>query len=563
MYKKWEKYNVDEDLVKNISEKFNISELLATILVNREIVEDEDIEIFLNPTRKNFHDPYLMPDMKIAVDRIMKAIENKEKVIIYGDYDVDGITSITVLKKFLSSVGLECGYHIPNRLNEGYGLNKEKILEISKEGYNLIITVDCGISGIEEVEYANSLGIETIITDHHEPIDILPKAIAIVDCKRKDNTYPFKNLAGVGVVFKLIQAIGIRIGLDEKEYLKYLDIVCIGTISDIVPLVDENRVIAKLGLKLVEVTKNPGLKALLKSSGYKEVNSNTVSFGIAPRINACGRMGFEEDALKLFLTENIAKAEEITMILNKYNKERQEIEKRIYEEAINKIKTGNLQNNSAIVVGSENWHHGVIGIVASKITDMFFKPSILICFEDDEGNGSGRSIPGFDLHEALCKSSEYLIKYGGHVMAVGLSLKKSNFAKFAEEFERIAKEAQTDEIVSVVKIDKELTQKDLRIETIQELKLLEPFGEGNKMPTFIYKNLKIDSIRALTEGKHLKLTLKYDNIVINAIGFNMGNLADEYLIGDKVDVLGALEINTYNGNSSIQLNLKDIRKSYE
>ena len=274
-------------------------------------------------------------------------------------------------------------------------------------------------------------------------------------------------------------------------------------------------------------------------------------------------MGFEEDALKLFLTENIAKAEEITMILNKYNKERQEIEKRIYEEAINKIKTGNLQNNSAIVVGSENWHHGVIGIVASKITDMFFKPSILICFEDDEGNGSGRSIPGFDLHEALCKSSEYLIKYGGHEMAVGLSLKKSNFAKFAEEFERIAKEAQTDEIVSVVKIDKELTQKDLRIETIQELKLLEPFGEGNKMPTFIYKNLKIDSIRALTEGKHLKLTLKYDNIVINAIGFNMGNLADEYLIGDKVDVLGALEINTYNGNSSIQLNLKDIRKSYE
>ena len=396
MNKKWEFYGVDEETIKDISSKNNISELLATVLANRGITESKKIEKFLNPTRNDFYDPYMMPDMEIAIERIIKAVENKEKVIIYGDYDVDGITSITVLKKFLSEIGLEVGYYIPNRLDEGYGLNLEAVKKIAEEKYTLIITVDCGISGIDEIDYANSLGIETIVTDHHEPLDVLPKALAVVDAKRKDNKYPFKSLAGVGVVFKLIQALGKRLNLEEKSYLKYLDIVCIGTISDIVPLVDENRVIAKLGLKLVQVTKNYGLKALLESSGYKEINSNTVSFGIAPRINACGRMGFEKEALKLFLTENMAEAKEITDRLNKYNKERQDIEKRIFNEAIEIIEKEKDEEKKAIVIGSENWHHGVIGIVSSKITDMYFKPSILISFEGDEGKGSGRSIAGFD-----------------------------------------------------------------------------------------------------------------------------------------------------------------------
>lgn len=257
--------------------KHGVSELLATVLVNREITDDEEIKVFLNPTRSDFHDPYLMPDMQKAVNRIIKAIENDEKVMIYGDYDVDGITSITVLKKYLKERGLLAGHRIPNRLKEGYGLNETAIREIANQGYKLIITVDCGISGNNEIDLAYSLGMEVVVTDHHEPLEILPNALAIIDCKRKDNKYPFKSLAGVGVVFKLIQAINIKLGLDEKEYLKYLDIVSIGTISDIVPLVDENRVIAKLGLKLAEVTKIPGLKSLLISAGYKEVNSNTVS----------------------------------------------------------------------------------------------------------------------------------------------------------------------------------------------------------------------------------------------------------------------------------------------
>lgn len=266
MNRKWEFYQQDEELVPKIAKEHNISELLAAILVNRNIVDKKEIDVFLNPTRNDFHNPLLMPDMEKAVSRILKAIENKEKVIIYGDYDVDGITSITVLKKFLKERGLEVGYYIPNRLDEGYGLNKEAIEKIAKEGYTLIITVDCGISGIEEIAYAYEKNMEVIVTDHHEPLDTLPKAIAVVDCKRRDNKYPFKNLAGCGVVFKLIQAISQKLKIEEKEYLKYLDIVCVGTISDIVPLVDENRVIAKLGLKLVERTKNPGLKALLLAS---------------------------------------------------------------------------------------------------------------------------------------------------------------------------------------------------------------------------------------------------------------------------------------------------------
>ena len=562
MNRKWEFYNQDENLVQKIAKEHNISELLSAILVNRNITDKKDIDVFLNPTRKDFHNPYLMPDMEQAVDRILMAIDKKEKVIIYGDYDVDGITSITVIKKFLNERGLDVGYYIPNRLDEGYGLNKEAVEKIANEGYTLIITVDCGISGIEEIKYAYEKGMEVIVTDHHEPLEELPKCVAVIDCKRKDNKYPFKNLAGCGVVFKLIQAISQKLNLDEKEYLKYLDIVCVGTISDIVPLVDENRVIAKLGLKLVEQTRNPGLKALLVASGYKEVNSNTVSFGIAPRINACGRMGKEEEALKLFLTENIVEAGNITDKLNKYNRERQEIEKRIFEEALSKIEKQHLDQNNVIVVGSENWHHGVIGIVASKITELYFKPSILICFEGNEGKGSGRSIPGFDLHEALCESSEYLEKYGGHEMAVGLSLKKENFQKFADKFEEIAKKAHTEEIESVINIDEEITLKDVNIETVESLKALEPFGEANKLPVFIYKNLKIDSIRALSEGKHLKLTLKDGNTIINGIGFNMGRYAEEFRISDKIDVLGVLEINSFNGRDTIQINMRDIRKSY-
>ena len=560
MNKKWQIYETNEDEINKISQKYNLNRLLSSIIVNRNIKE-EDIDVFLNPTRNNFYNPFLMPDMEIAVDRIIKAINNKEKMIIYGDYDVDGITSITVLKSFLEDRGIYVDSYIPNRLEEGYGLNKPAIDEIIKKEYNLMITVDCGISGIEEIEYANSLGLETIVTDHHEVGDELPNAIAVVDAKRKDNQYPCRDLAGVGVVFKLIQAIGIKLRLEEKEYLKYLDIVCVGTISDIVPLVDENRVITKLGLMLVAQTKNTGLRSLLISSGYKNIDSTTISFGIAPRINACGRMGHADEALKLFLSKDIYEVNELTKRLNDYNKIRQDKEKSIYEDAVNQIEKNKLYENCAIVVAGEDWHHGVIGIVSSKITDLYFKPSILLCYEDEVAKGSGRSIPGFDLHDALMKCQNSIERFGGHAMAIGITIKRDKFEEFKKEFEEVARKAKIDEIIPIINIDAKINLSEINKEMVASLKKLEPFGEGNKMPIFAFKNLKIDSIRALSEGKHIKLTLKEGNSIINAIGFNLGHLVDEYRIGDKIDVVGTLEINSFNGVDSLQINLKDVMKS--
>ena len=562
MNKKWQICEVDKEKVEKLKSKYGISELLATILVNKNITTQKEIEEFLNPTRNDFFDPFLINDMDIAVERIRKAIETQEKVIIYGDYDVDGITSITVLKSFLKDVGLDVDYYIPNRLEEGYGLNKNAIDEIAKNKYTLMITVDCGISAIEEVNYANSLGIEVIVTDHHEPGEELPKALAVIDNKRKDSKYPFRELAGVGVAFKVSQALAQSMNVKEEEYLKYLDIVCVGTISDIVPLISENRVITKLGIKLLKQTRNTGLKAIINSSGYSQINSTTISFGVAPRINACGRMGKAEQALKLLLSKDIYEVNKLTQELNNYNRERQEIEKEIFESVLNKIEQNELDKNRTIVVGGEGWHHGVIGIVSSKITEKYFKPSILLSFEEDgTGKGSGRSIPGFDLHEALMKCENCLEKFGGHSMAVGLTLKKDKFEQFYEEFEKVAKENKTENIVPIINVDAKIELNEIDKTVVEDLKQLEPFGEANKMPVFALKNIRIDSIRALSEGKHLKLTLRDNNQIINAIGFNIGELANEYKIGDKVDLAGVLEINTFNGIDNLQINIKDIMKS--
>ena len=562
MIKKWEFYNSDEKLVDEICERYNLNKVIGKIIVNRHVVNDEDVRIFITPTRDDFHNPFLFKGMDIAVERIIKAIKNKEKILIYGDYDVDGITSTTVLKKYLMDRGISVDTYIPNRLHEGYGLNKNAINTIKERNIDLIITVDCGISAIEEVDYAVRLGMDIIVTDHHEVGEKLPNALAVIDAKRKDNTYPFRALAGVGVVFKLIQALSIKLEIKPEEYLKYLDLVCVGTISDIVPLEGENRTIAKLGLMLIKVTRNLGLRELIKSSGYKEIDSNTISFGVAPRINACGRMGHEEEALKLFLAEDLESATKITKELNEYNTLRQSTEKAIYEDAVQQIEKNHLDENNSIVLGGKGWHHGVIGIVSSKVTDKYYKPSILLSFEDNIAKGSGRSVPGFDLYEGLAKCEDLLEKYGGHSMAVGLTLKKENLENFKERFEQIAKEKNIKELVPIIYIDDELKLKDINMDLVKSISILEPFGEANKVPLFLIRNLKIDSIRALSEGRHLKLTLRDENFVINAIGFELGYLAEEYRIGDRIDVVGTLEINSFNGFSSIQINMKDIRKSY-
>lgn len=562
MNKKWQLNEVNDELADKIANEFNISKIVASIIANKGLKNNNEIEVFLHPRRGDFHDPFLMPDMDKAVARIIQAIDNKEKVAIYGDYDVDGITSSTVLHRFLEERGLHTDIYIPNRLNEGYGLNKKEIEAIAETKHTLIITVDCGITGYDEIEYAKTFGIDTVVTDHHEPPEKLPDAIAVVDCKRKDNKYPFNGLAGVGVAFKLTQALAIKLNLPEESYLKYLDIVCVGTISDIVPLVDENRTISKLGLRLVKQTRNIGLKVLLESIGYKKIDSNTISFGIAPRINACGRMGHEKEALKLFLTNNIEEAKQITQKLNEYNLQRQEIEKRIFDEAQELMQNPEEQKLPCIVLRKENWHHGVIGIVSSKITDMYFKPSILMCIE--EGNiakGSGRSIPGFDIHEALENCKENIKQFGGHSMAIGITIDNDKFDDFKKQIEEYAENKQISEIVPVLNIDEKVQLKNINLSDIKDLELLEPFGEANKPPIFQINNLKIESIRTLTQGKHLKLDVKEENTRFSAIGFNLGNLANDYKIGDKVNIAGFLEINSFNGMDSIQINIKDIMKS--
>ena len=563
MKKIWRNQETSEDIIKNankISEKYHLSSLTSICIVKKGIKE-KDIEKFLKPTRNDFYDPFLMPDMKKAVDRILKAIDNNEKILVYGDYDVDGITSSCIIKRFMKDRKIDVGVYIPNRISEGYGLNNEAIEKIAKDGYNLIITVDCGITSIDEVKLAKQLGVDVIITDHHETGEKIPEACAVIDCKREDNTYPFRELAGCGVAFKLIQALSKKLSLNEEEYLKYIDIVCIGTISDIVPLIDENRVIAKLGLLLVNQTKNLGIKELIKLAGLKDINSSTISFGISPRINACGRMGHQEEALELFLTDDPIKARALAEKLESYNKERQQVEKHIYEEALDLVEKEDTKK-TCLVLGKNNWHHGVIGIVSSKITEQFYKPSILVCFEGELSKGSGRSIDGFDLYEAVSNCSNILETFGGHSMAIGLTLRTNRFEEFKKKLEEYAKKhIKEDSLIPEIVIDGEIKKQDLKLNIIKELDLLEPYGEANKRPIFIYKNLRIDSIRTLSEGKHIKLLLKDDNIYLDAVGFGMGKIAEEYQIGDKIDIVGNFEINCFNNLDKIQVLLKDIRKS--
>ena len=561
MIKKWETYQTDEDKMKDIAVKNNISLLLAKVLLNRGIDSDEKVKKFLHPELSDLYNPFLLKDMDLATCEILKAIENKEKITIYGDYDVDGITSITVLIKFFKSIGVDASYYLPNRLEEGYGLNKNAIDKLKEAGTSLMITVDCGISAHDEIEYAKSLGIKVIVTDHHECPETLPDTVAVVDPKRDDDTYPFSFLAGVGVTFKLVQALVSKMNLSSEKYLKYLDIVCLGTVADIVPLVDENRVIVKYGLELVRKTTNVGLKKLIELSGYTNIDSSAISFGLAPRINACGRMGEAEKALTLLLTDDELEAQNIANELQEMNKERQNVEKRIMEEAVEIIEREKLYDNSAIVVGKENWHHGVIGIVASKITEMYYKPSILVCFEGNEGKGSGRSIEGFDLHNALNKCSDKLLRFGGHEMAIGLTISKENFAEFRRKLSEVASAEILEDSMPIIKVDSEINSKEISMETIKNLELLEPYGEANSAPIFVYRNIKVDSIRTLSNGKHLKLNVKDGNAIFDAVAFNMGEKKDSIRMGEKVDVLHYLEVNRYNGLQKIQLNVKDIKKS--
>lgn len=557
MQKVWNVKKYDKKNIEELMQKFNISEMLAKLILSREI---EDVDMFLNGKIEDLKDPFLMKDMDKFVERITRAIDNREKICIYGDYDVDGITSITVMYKFLSSLNADVMYYLPDRLIEGYGLNNNALKKIKEDGAKIVVTVDCGITAVDEVEFAKSIGLDMCITDHHECSDDLPDAMCIVNPKQKDD-HTFKMLAGVGVAFKCIMALSQKYNLENKEYLKYLDIVAVGTISDIVPLVDENRIISKYGLEMMKSTENVGLKALLNIINFKAIDSMVVSYAIAPRINACGRMGNADIAVKLLLEKDRKKADELSVMLNNQNNKRQQVEKKIFESAIKMIEENRINKKNSIVLYNENWHNGVIGIVASRLVNIYYKPVILLTKENGVIRGSGRCPVEFSLYDILTKCKDSLIQFGGHELAAGLSIEEDKIDEFTNKFDEVVASSIKEEIKQIVNVDERITFRNLNVSLLKDINVLKPFGQANKEPQFLYKNLKIQSIRTIKEDKHLKLTLKDDKYLIEALAFSKGNRRDELRIGDKIDVLCSVDINTYTTPRTIQLILEDFKKS--
>ncbi|MBC6004394.1 MAG: single-stranded-DNA-specific exonuclease RecJ [Paeniclostridium sordellii] len=549
----------------DLNKKMKISPEIGQILKNRGINSEEDAEIFINPSLDYLRDPFLMKDMEKAVYRIEYAIENNQNIWIYGDYDVDGVSSTSVLCLYFDSIGFPVKYYIPNRLEEGYGINEDAIGVLKNQGCDLLISVDCGITSVKEVELANQLGIDVIITDHHEVQDEIPNAYAVINPKQENCNYPFDMLCGCGVAFKLIQALTPAEEFKTSMY-NYLEIVTLATICDIVPLVDENRIIVKNGLKLMKDGINLGLKELIKVCGIDtdKIGSSHVGFSIGPRINASGRLGYSYLGVELFTTKSKEEAIEIASLLEDKNNERQMIEAKMYQEAEDIINGDErYKDDKVLVIANKGWQHGVIGIVASKLTEKYYKPTILLTIEDEEATGSARSIKGFSIFDTLVKCSDLLGKFGGHEQAAGLSMDKNNIDELRRRVNEIADYNLTDEdMIENISVEFELNEGSIDFNLIEELHSLEPFGMSNPSPRFIIRDLEIRSIfRMGKEKNHLKLNLEKDK-VYECVGFNMAYMAENYEVGDKVDVLFQLDENNYMGNRKIQFLLKDIRLAY-
>ncbi len=560
MQKIWNLKKYNEDEVKKICNEYDVSETMAKFLISRNI-GFEDIKEFLIGDISNLKDPFLIKDMEKFVNRVSRAIKNNERICIYGDYDVDGITSITIMYKFLKDLGADVIYYLPNRLLEGYGINNGALDVIREQEVKLIITVDCGITAVEQTEYARSLGMDVCITDHHECSEVVPNAVAIVNPKQLDDKFEFKYHAGVGVAFKCIMALSKVFNLDENEYMKFLDIVAIGTISDIVPLVGENRIISKYGLKLIPNTQNIGIKSLIKVINCKEIDSTMVSFGIAPRVNACGRMGNAKIAVELLLEQDEQRAYELALELDKLNTLRQKVEKDIFDEAVSIIQKNRLDLKNSIVLYNEHWHNGVIGIVASRLVNIYCKPVILFTKENSQIRGSGRCQSGVSLYDCLTYCKDLLIQFGGHELAAGLSIEEENINKFANKFEEVVTSSINENNEQIIDIDMEISKSDLNIQLIKDIWNLKPYGQANKIPLFLYRNLKVQAIRTLKDDKHLKFTLRDDKFLIEALAFSQGDRRDEVKLGDKIDVICNVELNSYNTPKTVQLILQDFKKS--
>ncbi|MBR5809379.1 MAG: single-stranded-DNA-specific exonuclease RecJ [Clostridia bacterium] len=554
---------ISKEELDEFSANCKVGLALGTILLNRGLKTPKAVNSYLKKSLEDIHNPFMLDGMEEAVSRILDAIEKKEKIVIYGDYDVDGITATATVYKFLKSQGADVSYYIPDRFSEGYGINILAINKIAREGAKLMITVDCGITAVGEVEFAKTQGLDIIITDHHTCREELPKAVSVINPKRMDNSYPFSGLAGVGVAFKLVLALAIRLGMNTKDvFMEYVDMVALGTIADVVPLVDENRVIADKGINSIEHTNNKGIRALMEiaGAGGKSIDANSVAFFASPRLNAAGRLESAALSVELMICDNDDRAKEIAEYLDELNAQRKDIEQKIFEEAYKKAEEMG-EDKLVYVISGENWNHGVIGIVASRIAEMFYRPCILISVEDGKGKGSGRSVPEMNLFDALSDSEDLLTAFGGHSQAAGLSIQEENIEEFSKKINEFAKKnVDVANLVPKLDIDCNLMGQNVTLQAAKMIESLAPFGEGNEIPVFSMQGLKVIACQTMgVDKKHLRLRLSDGSNVFNAVGFGMGELLEKLNIGAIVSVAFNMNVNTYQGSETLQLILKDIK----
>lgn len=565
---KWEYKNraLEPDEINKFSKQFRIGYVFSTVLLNRGINTEEHLKRYFTKSLEFVHNPLSLPDIEIATKRIISAISNKEKIVIYGDYDVDGVTSVSLLYSFLKDCGADVDFYIPDRMTEGYGLNIKAINKISKLGTKLLITVDCGIASPGEVELAKAQKMDVIITDHHTCKEKIPNALAVINPKRPDSLYPFKELAGVGVILKTVLAVAKGMGLNTTQcFKKYSVFAAIGTIADVVELQDENRIIVDKGLSNLK-NSYCGIDALLKVSGNDEkpLDSTSVAFSLAPRINAAGRMENATIATELLLSKDYDVAVDLAEKLNTINQTRQQTERKIYEEALDMLASfDDLENKRIIVLAQKDWHHGVIGIVASKITEQFYKPCILLSYdEDNKAKGSGRSVEGINLYDALSSTEELLTQFGGHSLAAGLSLDMNNFDEFSKKIDEYIKKTYPQEPTKTLSIDCSVPPSFVTLENAKQLYRFEPYGMGNEKPVFSMSNVKVINASAIgADNRHLSLIVESGGKTFKAIGFSFGALVPYLTTGLGIDIAFNLDVNFWRGEENVQLIIRDIKKT--
>lgn len=571
---------------EEIAGKLGILLPTARLLAERGCKDAESARKFISKSTEMLHDPFKMKDMEKAARRIVAAVENKESIVIYGDYDVDGVTSVSCLWLYLDSLGASVDYYIPERSGEGYGMSCERVRKMADDGVGVIVTVDTGITAVEEAEAAKEVGVDLVVTDHHECHEVLPDAYAIVNPRQRDCPYPFKELAGVGVVFKLLTAIEIlRTGDREIDCVRrvcdgYIDLVAIGTVADVMPVVDENRLIVAKGLDVLDRRPRLAIRELMKAistdsrkTPKKKMSSNFIGFTIAPRINAAGRIASASIAVEFFISDDPDKVSRLALELCEINKRRQTEENHIVDEARRKIAEEYAGTASPVILLSdEHWHHGVIGIVSSRITERYGVPSILVSFEgssgeelpDDMGKGSGRSVKGINLVDALSACSDLLVKFGGHELAAGLSVRRSELPAFKERLEKyVSEHIDEGEMAVTLEADMELSPKDVTYAQAQELSLLEPYGVGNATPIFILRDVEVVNAVSVGEGKHARLTLDLGDEGVTAMCFRATLEELDVYPGDRVDVAFNLDINEYQNQRSVQLIVREISPAKE